>query len=487
LKEITMQQLETDVVICGGGFAGLSAAITAREGGADVILLEKKNVLGGTSNFVGGTFGIESPLQASRITKEEAFSNYMAYSHWQANAALVRAFFEKAADNIRWLQQMGVEFEDPMAVRRGGLHVWHLFKSENKRARGALVVKILTAKAKKAGVMVCTGIETKELLRDKSNMIRGVIGLYKDGRTVRIKSQAVVVATGSFSNNREMMLKHTRYGKAEPEAELDMDGTGIQMAWAAGAACEGLATVLGRVVLKGAKPTTLLYTATMEPYLWVNQHGERFCSEDTGYELLNAAANQPRGIIYIIFDAVAKNKMEKQGARARHAEVGITPTQRLSLDADIKQGIRDGYVFTADGLLELAEKIGVDTDTFQGALERYNQCCRQHYDDIFFKKARYLQPITTPKFYALKCCLGVTTTLGGIKVNHRTEVIDKNDDVIPGLYAVGVCAGGLYGDTYDFNNTTGGASALAFGTGRIAGEKAMGYLKNKKSAAGAGP
>jgi fumarate reductase flavoprotein subunit len=476
LKEITMQQLETDLVICGGGFAGLSAAITAREGGADVILLEKKNALGGTSIFVDGTYGIESPLQIERhigITREEAFRTHMAYGHWRANAPLVRALFDKAADNIRWLQQMGVEFMDVKAIWRGGPgspQVWHLFKAENERARGASAVRLLAKRAKTRGVRIFTGIAAKELLRNESNLISGVIGQDSDGGMVRVNSRAVIVATGSFSSNREMMSKYTRYGTAELDVKLDMDGAGIEMAWAAGAASEGLATVLGLVVLKGAKPTSSLRAAIAEPHLWVNQHGERFCAEDVGYESLNSAANQPGGIVYIIFDQAAKNVMEERG------EPVATPPRPISFEADIKQGVSDGYVFTAESLPELAEKIGVDADAFRDTLDGYNQRCRERYDDMFFKDAEYLRTVADPPFYALKCCPGISTTLGGIKINHRTEVIDKNDEVIPGLYAVGICAGGMYGDTYDINNTTGGASAFAFGSGRIAGEQVLEYL-----------
>ena len=110
-------------------------------------------------------------------------------------------------------------------------------------------------------------------------------------------------------------------------------------------------------------------------------------------------------------------------------------------------------------------------------MNEYNIFCAKGYDDLFAKDPRYLRPIKEPKYYAVKArtvCLG---TLGGIKINHRMEVIDKKGNIIPGLYAGGYDAGSMYGDSYSIRESSGLSSAFAINSGRIAGKNALGYLK----------
>jgi fumarate reductase flavoprotein subunit len=472
---------QADVVICGSGFAGFSAALTARAGGAEVIMLEKRHNLGGTSNFVEGTYGVESPMQLARginITREQAFRTQMDFSHWAANAGLVRAFIEKAADNVRWLQHMGAEYEDLIAMYPGSSPVWHLFKADNMFARGAEVINIFAAKAKESGIRILTDTAAKELLLDRSKKIAGIMAKDKAGNTIQIKSRAVIIATGDFANNKEMLEKYTRFGDAAPTFNAGMMGDGIKMAWAAGAASEGLATVLGFLHAKGDKPERSHIGVTVRgSYLWVNQAGERFCAEDIGYVSINAIAIQPGRLMYVIFDETAKNKLEEEGATFHRGKVTWDQAEPFDLDTDIKSGIKTGSVFVADTLAELGKKICINAATFKETISEYTRCCKQRYDDVFFKNAKDLQPITAPKFYAVKACTSLLNTLGGIKINGRAEVISTDSRVIPGLYASGNCAGGLYGDTYDVNFTTGGASAFAIGTGRIAGENVLKYIE----------
>jgi fumarate reductase flavoprotein subunit len=212
------KSLQTDVVICGSGFTGLSAAVTAGSGGADVVVLEKRSSLGGTSSFSKGMYGIESPLQFERnieVTKEEAFVKRMDYNHWQANAALVRAFIDKAATNIQWLQQMGVEFKNVIAMFPGYPQVWHMFKAQEAHAQGTSVINILAEKARKEGVLIYTRTTAKELLMDKERRIVGVVAEDESGNTIRVNSRAVIIATGGFSGDRKMLGEYTRYGNAE--------------------------------------------------------------------------------------------------------------------------------------------------------------------------------------------------------------------------------------------------------------------------------
>jgi len=131
----------------------------------------------------------------------------------------------------------------------------------------------------------------------------------------------------------------------------------------------------------------------------------------------------------------------------------------------------------ADSIEELAEKTGIDPSGLKKTLAEYNRSCEKGYDDLFNKPHRYLRPLKTPKFYAARFFPGAYGSVGGIKINHRTEVLDKNWDEIPGLYAAGNDACSIYGDSYVFvlpGNTMG----FAVNTGRIAGENASEYIRS---------
>jgi len=478
MKNASIKELEADVIICGCGFAGLAAAVTARDGGASVLMFEKRPAPGGTSVFVEGLFAIGSRMQISRnieITKEEAFQKHMDYSHWRANALLVREFIEKSADVIEWLEQMGVEFEKLISIFPNSPQVWHLFKGENKRSRGANVIKLLLEKAKEKDIQIYSETPVKELTVDKNNRIVGVVAEDKNGSTIRAKAKTVIISTGDFANNREMLKKHTKVGNADSLFNLGMTGDGIKMAWKVGAAPEGLETVLLAPGMPG-QASSRLGRIARKPHLWINQHGERFCAEDIYYPYVNALLNQPNGIMYVVMDEATKRDVADKGLPAASGELIPEPIAPADLDADFDHAINAGNAFKADTLKELGERISLNSNLFQSNVDKYNRCCQQHFDDLFFKNPRHLHSITEPPFYAIKASVHVINSMGGIKINHKTEVLNKSHAVIPGLYAVGNCAGGLYGDTYDIHNTTGGASAFAINSGRIAGENALAYI-----------
>jgi fumarate reductase flavoprotein subunit len=151
---------------------------------------------------------------------------------------------------------------------------------------------------------------------------------------------------------------------------------------------------------------------------------------------------------------------------------------RQVIDAALQNGSTE--VLTADSVEELAEKMGVDPAVFKATVDEYNHFCEKGRDDLFAKNPRYLVPLKGPRYYATKCytvCLG---TKGGIKINEKMEVVDKKDNPIQGLYAGGLEAGGLYGDSYPIFPSSGLASGFALNSGRIAGRNAAGYIKECK-------
>lgn len=147
----------------------------------------------------------------------------------------------------------------------------------------------------------------------------------------------------------------------------------------------------------------------------------------------------------------------------------------LKLDEGLKRGINKKNAFTADSLGELAEKIEVNTSVLTCAIDEYNTNCSQQHDAHFAKAPAYSHPIEEPPYYAIKCTYHIFTTLGGIRINHKTEVVDENQEVIHGLYSTGNCAGGMYGEDYEVFSS-GGALSFALSSGRIAGKNVLQYI-----------
>jgi len=303
----------------------------------------------------------------------------------------------------------------------------------------------------------------------------------KSGNPVEARGKAVIIATGGFGNNPQMVKKHTGFelGKDMHSFRIPgLEGDGIRMAWEAGAA----RTEMSMEMIYGMPdPLALppqLYSAFREPHLMVNLQGERFINEAiipnntfTG----NAIALQKGRCSFTIFDEDIKKQMEIDFDFRNF----VFPVTRFEdADATIQAVLDQGYehVFAADSLDELAEKTGISAEGLRKTVEEYNQCCARGYDDLFNKPHRYLRPVKTPKFYAGRHFPGAYGTLGGIKINHRTEVLDKEWGVMPGLYAAGTDACSIYGDSYVFvlpGNTMG----FALNSGRMAGENAADYVR----------
>ena len=415
----------------------------------------------------------------------------MDYRHWRANAQLVRAFVDESASTIEWLQQLGVEFTEASAFWKGGFYTQHLIKG-----RGAAMVKALVAKAKQKGVEIRLETPVKKIFKD-GDQIGGVIVEDKSGKTMQVNAKAVIIATGGYANNKEMIKKYTGFDLGYDllmPLDLKLTGDGIQMAWEVGAAEEGMGVLQLQYAIPGPVITATppiglseehlskkyVDILSRQPYLWINQQGKRFCDESIVANWpfgANAIARQKNRITFLVFDENTKKYMEEEGVVYGVGSAVLPTSKIVDFDAQIKSCLDKGSenIFVANSLEELGNKIGVKPDVLQKTVNEYNKFCEKGHDDLFAKNPKYLQPVKEPKFYAFKVHLRFWGTLGGIKINEKTEVLDNEDEVIPGLYAVGNDAGGLWGDTEDLL-LPGEALGFALNSGRIAGKNALKYI-----------
>ena len=351
------------------------------------------------------------------------------------------------------------------------------------KGAGSAVIKALVTKAKEKGVDLRLGTPVKRIIKEGGRV--SAVLIEGDTEDTRIKTKAVVIASGGFANNKEWIKKYAGFELGKnliPLGNVDKFGDGIRMAWEAGAAEEGI----GVLELYRAGPITTeiggqVEWPTVQPNLWVNPRGERFCDESIGFydtSIGNANAKYKEGFTYSLFDSSILQRMMEEGIDKGinvRTPSGSKPLNfHKELEILFEKGNTD--VFVADSIEELAGKLGIDTTVLKSTIEEYNRFCEKKHDDLFAKDPKYLRPLKGPKFYTVKAHTVTLGTMGGIKINQNTEVIDKKENVIPGLYAVGLDAGGMYGDSYHMSVASGSSVGFAFNSGRIAGKNVLKYL-----------
>jgi fumarate reductase flavoprotein subunit len=477
-------KMETDVVVVGSGASGLSAALEAAQAGARVAVFEKQPTLGGTSNFFEGIFAVGSAMQKEKYiaySPDQAFKNFMEYNHWRVEARLVRSLINRSADTIDWLKARGVEFLEVTINMPDAPRTYHVVKG-----RGQAVVKALVLKAKEKGVAIRVASPVKQILKGE----RGPSGVVVefDGKETEVACRAVVIASGGYANNAEWIKKYAglELGRTvHPMGNVGKMGDGIRMAWEMGAAAEGMG-VLHLIRVAPFSPEfpfmNTVEGAAIQPVLWVDPGGERFCDEGIAYydtSLGNVNSRYKQGYTFCLFDDTIKKHFIEKGIFRGMGTV-VPPGCKLhDLNEQLEHflSLNSKEFFGATSIEELAGKMEVDPQVLKTTVEQYNAFCAQRYDAEFAKDPEYLIPLNGPRFYAAKartCFLG---TMGGIKINCRTEVVDQYCSPIAGIYAVGLDAGGLHAESYSMRDTSGITSAFAVISGRVAGENAAKYLR----------
>jgi fumarate reductase flavoprotein subunit len=231
---------------------------------------------------------------------------------------------------------------------------------------------------------------------------------------------------------------------------------------------------------KGTKGVSHVEAARTQPNLFVNPQGLRYCDESIEMNFtfgVNAIARLREKYSYSVFDEAIKRDMIERGIMIG-VGMAVPPGTRLTkLDEELKVTLpkNESNVFVADSIEGLAQKLSINRDTLTATVREYNGYCVKCRDELFAKNRKYLQPLREPPFYAVKSVVGFISTLGGIKINHKMEVVDTEEKPIPGLYAGGNDTGGLYGDSYDVY-AAGGTLGFALTSGRIAGRNALEYI-----------
>lgn len=430
-----LEEVKTQLVVVGGGPAGLSAAIEAKQNGVeDIIVVEKLDILSGNGKFDMNFYdlinsqaqrdnGVEdSPEALAADLKEEGA--------WDTDERLM-AQAEGSAELDLWLREMGIELN----YNYGGRN--HM--AEADAYAGEEIQDKMEAKVNELGIDVRTGTKGLDLIMEDGKAV-GVKVESKEG-TYDIKADAVIMATGGFSNNKELLAKYAP-GTEKLQTSNQMGTTGDFVS-----VFEENEIQLGHMDTIRIFPTIISNRRDLTgggSTIFVNKNGERFIDETKGgLELGSAILEQEGGKAYYIYDQQlfdASYRLQKHNAL--------------------------GYHTSADTLEELAEKMGINAENLVKTVEETNKAVDGETVDQFRQKALG-KKIEKGPFYAVQIESAVHMTKGGVVANEKAEILNTDNEVIPGLYAAGEVA----------DSSAAYSASVVFG--RISGEEAAKYISNK--------
>jgi fumarate reductase flavoprotein subunit len=334
-----------------------------------------------------------------------------------------------------------------------------------------------------------TNVSGKKILVENDKVI-GLEGVDVEGNPFTIKTKAVIIASGGFSNSDELIAKWTRFNPeltGSATAYLHKVGEGILMGMELGADVRGFGLMTFQSTPgEGNEMQEMgaVMAAAGGPGLWVNTHGKRFVDETVSFDFpmaANAIYSQRFSFVWSIWDEDWCTYLKEKGL-----DLGIGTNipvgTKFDVMEDVLKSLEEGspHVFMQDTVEDLADDIGVDPDTLQETIDRYNGFVEKRYDEDFFKDWRFMRPVGKGKLIAARLGVGHFISIGGLRVTPETEVINAmGEPVAEGVYACGADVGGLWGDTYEVRRA-GAMMSWASTSGRIAGANAAALAKKKK-------
>jgi fumarate reductase flavoprotein subunit len=452
------EEWAADVVVVGGGLAGLCAAVTAAEHGARVLLLESRPSLGGSTVLSGGFFALaETELQAREGIVDSAralYDDLRAVGGEVNDQALVQRYVEAQADLGDWLATKGARFE---AVElSSGQSV-----ARSHRIDPVTLIDLLARDAAAhEAITVVTEAPVHRLLRQSQDgPVTGVLATIDGACTSVTARSGVVLAAGGFSRSEELLqIFAPQQTGALRIGGAGNIGTGLRMAWALGADLRDMGSIKGTF---GTHPSATaehheLLLAFYLGAIIVNQAGRRFIDESVSYKLIgDACLAQPGALGFQLFDQTVMDSS--------------SPGVPLF---DLDEPLRRGLLVRGQTWRELAAAIDVDGNQLATTVERYNRDIAADTDTAFGRDglcqhAGTLTPLTRPPFYAFPSTTALLATYCGLRITPDAEVIDVFDRPIEGLFAAGEITGGFHGSAYMTGSSLGKAAVF----GRIAGEQ----------------
>ena len=490
---------DADVVVIGAGGAGMTAAMTAADAGQKVVILESQAMVGGNSARATGGMnaaktvyqdenefdqaaGVEKTLAtaAEKYADNETITALAKtvseqWAAYQANPTgyfdsvelmeldtmiggkglnnpeLVETLCSNSADAIAWLDEHGITLHSVSSF--GGASVKRIHRPVDGDGKtvsvGSYMIPLLQENCDKAGVQTLLNTTATEILTDANGAAVGVKATGASGETVTVNAKAVVLATGGFGANLDMVTKY------KPELKGFMttnaagaQGQGIEMATAIGADTVDMDQIQIHPTVEANTAALITEGLRGDGAVLINAEGKRFIDEVGTRDVVSAAEIAQTGSYsWLVVD------------------------QAMVDASSVIQGyIKKGYTVTGETYEELAKAMGVDETAFAETMNTWNGYVEAK-NDPDFGRTSFANPLNTAPYYAIKVTAGVHHTMGGLKINTNTEVLKADGSVIPGLFAAGEVTGGVHGA----NRLGGNAVADFVVFGRIAGAAASKY------------
>jgi len=442
-----------DVVVIGSGGAGLAAAIQAADTGAKVVVIEKMPTIGG--NTIKASVGMNAAetrfqkLKGIEDSKELFYEETLKGGKFKNNPQLLREFVELAPEAIDWLAERGIELNDITIT--GGMSIDRTHRPADRSAVGGFLISGLVKNINQRDIEVLLETSVAEILFENGAVCGvKVVDEYNDTRILNARS--VIVATGGFSANREMVVKY--------RPELDgfvttnhkgATGSGIALLQHIGADTVDMGEIQIHPTVE--QTTSYLVSEAIRGggAILVSQAGHRFYNEmETRDKVSAEIIALPEKSAWIIFD-----------------------DQVRAANKAADEYIAKGFVISAPTPHELAVKLNMDQETLQTTLGRYNTFVAQQKDEDFGRTTALRHPLNQGPYYAIRIAPGVHHTMGGVTINTDTAVLDAQKQPIHGAWAAGEVVGGIHGA----NRIGGNAVADIIIFGILAGRNAANYAK----------
>mgnify|MGYP001283688746 FL=1 len=491
--------VDADVVVVGAGGAGMTAAITAAAEGKTVVILESQSMVGGNSvratggmnagktvyqdeNEFGESAGVEKTLKtaAEKYADNETITALAKtvseqWAAYQANPTgyfdsvelmeldtmiggkgindpeLVETLCANSADAIDWLDEHGITLHNVSSF--GGASVKRIHRPVNAEGKtvsvGSYMIPLLQENCEKAGVKMMLDTTATEILTDANGAAVGVKATGASGETVTVNAKAVVLASGGFGANLDMVVKYKPELKGFMTTNAPgIQGQGIEMAEAIGAATVDMDQIQIHPTVEANTAALITEGLRGDGAVLINAEGKRFIDEVGTRDVVSAAEIAQTGSYsWLVVD------------------------QAMVDASSVIQGyIKKGYTVTGETYEELGKAMGVDEAAFAETMKTWNGYVEAK-NDPDFGRTSFANPLDTAPYYAIKVTAGVHHTMGGLTINTNTEVLKEDGTVIPGLFAAGEVTGGVHGA-----NRLGGNAVADFTVfGRIAGKAASDY------------
>ncbi|MBC1921306.1 flavocytochrome c [Listeria grayi] len=442
-----------DIIIVGAGGAGMSAALEAKEKGMNPVIFEKMPIAGGnTMKASSGMNASETKFQKEEGIKDSNDAFYketLAGGHGTNNKAMLRYFVDHSASAIDWLDSMDITLNNITIT--GGMNEKRTHRPKDGSAVGKYLVDGLLKNVQEKEIPVFINADVKEIT-EKDGKITGVKVLFNGKQEKTVKSNAVVVTTGGYGANMKLIAKERPELKDYVTTNQEgSTGDGIKMIEKLGGTTVDMDQIQVHPTVQQEKSYLIGEAVRGEGAILVNQKGARFGNEMDTRDNVTASINKlPKRTAYLIFDSGVKDRVK---AIAQYEEMG--------------------FVEKSDTIEGLAAKINVPVKELEKTMQTWNEAVKNKKDQAFDRTTAMDHDLSKKPYYAIKIGPGIHYTMGGVKINTNTEVLNKAGKPITGLFAAGEVVGGLHGQNRIGGNSV--AEIIIFG--RQAGNKSADFVK----------